>query len=203
MAVGLHSRALSLSYFTVAYNILEGVVSVAAGLAAGSVALVGFGLDSFVESLSGSVMIWRWSRGNQLPPEEEEQIEARAIRLVGYTFFALAAYVAYEALSKLYWRESPEVSVAGMIIAIVSLIVMPALFCFKRSTAASLKSASLAADAKQTLGCMLLSVAVLIGLGLNYTWGLWWADPLIGLGIVGFFVKEGYAAIKHRVVCSC
>lgn len=203
MQAGLQSRALSLSYFTVAYNLLEGVVSIGAGLAAGSVALVGFGLDSFVESLSGSVMIWRWSRGSQLAPEEEERLESQAIRLVGYTFFALAAYVAYESLSKLYWREMPETSLLGMIIAVVSLIVMPILFFLKRSTAQSLNSASLAADSRQTLGCVLLSVALLIGLGLNYAFGLWWVDPLIGLGIVGFFVKEGYAAIKHRVVCSC
>jgi divalent metal cation (Fe/Co/Zn/Cd) transporter len=203
MEAGLHRRALNLSYFTVGYNILEGIVSVGAGLLAGSVALVGFGLDSFVESLSGGVMIWRWRRGRQLTAQAEEHIETQAVRLIAYTFFILAAYVGYESIIKLYQREAPDTSLPGMLITIISLIVMPILFYLKRDTAQLLDSRSLAADAKQTLGCVLLSFAVLIGLILNHVFGLWWVDPVIGLGIVGFFIKEGYGALKHRTVCAC
>jgi len=115
----LHKKALYLSIFTVAYNFLEGIVSIAAGAAAGSIALIGFGLDSFVESLSGGVMIWRFGGRGELSKEEEERREARALKLVGYTFFVLGAYVAYECLKKLILREPSEPSIIGIIIAVV------------------------------------------------------------------------------------
>ena len=110
---GTYKKALLLSYFTVGYNFLEGVVSILAGLLAGSIALIGFGLDSFVESLSGGVMVWRLSKHGEISLEEEEKIEAKAIRLIAYTFFILGAYVLYESIKKLYFREIPDPSLFG------------------------------------------------------------------------------------------
>lgn len=199
----LHKRALLLSYFTVGYNILEGFISIYAGLLAGSIALVGFGLDSFVESSSGSVMIWRFIKHGKISKEEEERIEAKAIRLIAYSFFILGAYVLYESLKKLYLHEVPDPSILGIIIALVSLIVMPVLFLMKYRTGRSMGSRSLVVDSKQTLACVFLSVALLIGLGLNFLYGLWWADPVVGLIIVVFLIRKGYIALKEEKLCSC
>jgi len=191
MQLELHKRALLLSYFTVGYNILEGVVSILAGLMAGSVALFGFGLDSFVESFSGSIMIWRFRKHGELSQEEEERIEKRATRLVAYTFFVLGAYILYEAVDKLVFREAPDPSLLGIIIAAVSLVVMPILFIMKYRTGQQICSRSLVADSKETLACIFLSVALLIGLGSNYFFGFWQADPIVGLVIVVFLLREG------------
>ena len=199
----LHQRALALSYFTVAYNIVEGLVAIGAGALAGSVALVGFGLDSFIESLSGGVMIWRFRQQHRLTPEQEQRVDARAVRLVGYTFFILAAYVLYESLHKLAAREATESSPLGIALAIVSLLVMPTLFYLKRRTASAIDSRSLAADSQQTLGCVLLSAALLVSLVLNALLNIWWIDPLVGLGVVVFFVREGSIALRERKLCSC
>ncbi|MGB2698332.1 MAG: cation diffusion facilitator family transporter [Candidatus Zixiibacteriota bacterium] len=199
----LHKKALLFSYFTVAYNILEGVVSILAGILAGSIALVGFGLDSFVESLSGGVMIWRFKQHGKISEEEEEKVEKRAVKLVGYTFFVLGVYVLYESVKKLYFGEIPNPSLLGIIIAIISLIVMPVLFYMKYQTGKAIKSRSLIADSKETLACMFLSGALLIGLGLNYLFGLWQADPIVGLVIVVFLFKEGYETLKEEELCSC
>jgi len=188
--------ALKLSYFTVAYNVLEGLVSVAFAVLAGSPALLGFGIDSFVESLSGLVMIWRFSHHG-----EDERRERTAIRLVGVSLVVLALYVAYEAATALYYGEPPERSVWGIVIAVVSLVVMPTLYFLKRRTAAALQSKSLAADAKQTLACMLLSVALLVGTGLNYVVGWWQADPVAGLLIAAYLVREGYEAWTEQELC--
>ena len=199
----LQKRALLLSYLTVGYNLLEGTVALFAGYLAGSIALVGFGLDSFVESLSGGVMIWRFRPHAGLSPEEEERLEKKAVRLVGYTFFILAAYVLYESVEKLWFQEAPAPSLLGIIIACVSLILLPALFYYKYSIGRSLVSASLMADSKQTLACAFLSLALLIGLGLNYFYGIWQADPVIGLLIVALLVREGYEALKEEKLCTC
>ncbi len=199
----LHKKALLLSYFTVGYNLVEGIVSIIAGLLAGSIALVGFGLDSFVESLSGSVMIWRFRRQEEMSEEEEERVEKKAIRLVAYTFFVLGAYVLYESVKKIYLHEIPDPSLFGIIIAIVSIIVMPVLFYMKYRTGESINSRSLVADSKQTLACVFLSVALLIGLGLNYLYGLWQADSVVGFVVVAYLIKEGYAALKEEKLCSC
>lgn len=192
----LSKKALLLSYFTVGYNILEGVVSILAGLlAGGSIALIGFGLDSFVESLSGGVMIWRFRKHGKISEEEEEKVERRATKLVAYTFFVLGAYVLYESIRKLYLREAAEPSLFGIIIAIVSVVVMPVLFYLKYQTGKSMGSRSLVADSRETLACVFLSVSLLIGLGVNYLYGIWQADPIVGLIIVGFLVKEGYETL--------
>ncbi len=192
----LHKKALYLSIFTVAYNFIEGIVSIAAGAAAVSFALIGFGLDSFVESLSGGVMIWRFGGRGELSKEEEERREARALKLVGYTFFVLGAYVAYECLKKLILREPSEPSLIGIIIAVVSLIVMPVVFYMKYKLGKSVGSRGLVADSKQTLACCYLSLSLLAGLGLNYLYGIWWADPAAGLVIVAFLFKEGLEAVR-------
>ncbi|OGQ48006.1 MAG: hypothetical protein A2W63_06115 [Deltaproteobacteria bacterium RIFCSPLOWO2_02_44_9] len=203
MSSPLHRKALSLSYFTVGYNIIEGIVSILAGLLAGSIALIGFGLDSFVESLSGSVMIWRFRKHEQMSEEEEERIEAKAVRLIAYTFFILGTYVLYESIKKLYLQEMPDPSLFGIIIAIVSIIVMPVLFYMKYRTGKTINSRSLVADSKQTLVCCILSVALLIGLGLNYLYGFWQADPIVGLVTVIFLIREGYIALREEKLCSC
>jgi len=192
-----HRRALSLSYFTVGYNISEGIVSILAGLLADSIALVGFGLDSFVESLSGCVMVWRLRKHGKISEQEEEKVEGKAVRFVSYTFFILGAYVLYESLEKLYARKIPEPSLLGIIVAIVSIIVMPILFCLKYQIGISIGSRSLVADSKETLVCVFLSGALLIGLGLNYLYGFWQADPMVGLLIVLYLGKEGYTTLKE------
>ena len=203
MDTRLHKKALLLSYFTVGYNVLEGIASIFAGLFAGSIALVGFGLDSFVESLSGCIMIWRFRKHGKITEEEEEKVELKAIKLIAYTFFILGSYVLYESIKKLYFHEIPNTSLLGIIIAIVSIIVMPVLFCMKYQTGKSVNSKSLVADSKQTLACTFMSVALLIGLGLNYLYGLWWADPVVGLIIVVFLIKEGYTTFKEGKICCC
>ncbi|MCK9375188.1 MAG: cation transporter [Syntrophobacterales bacterium] len=199
----LRQQALRLSYFTIGYNVVECALALAAGFLAGSIALVGFGLDSLVESLSGGVMIWRFARHESLSAEEEERLERRAIKIVGYTFFVLAAYVLYESLEKLILQEPPAPSLLGIIIAVASMIVMPLLFYRKYQTGKSLGSASLMADSKQTLACALLSVALLLGLGLNYWFGVWQADPIIGLVIAALLAREGYHTLKEKKLCSC
>ncbi len=199
----LHRRALSLSYFTVGYNISEGVVSIVAGLLADSIALVGFGLDSFVESLSGGVMIWRLRKYGKISEEEEERVEKKAVKFVAYTFFILGAYVLYESVEKLYVHEIPDPSVLGIIIAVISIIVMPILFYLKYQTGKSMGSGSLVADSKETLACVFLSGALLIGLGLKYLYGFWQADPIVGLVIVIYLVKEGHTALKEGELCNC
>ena len=203
MAKNLQKKALLLSYFTIGYNVVECGLSLFAGYLAGSIALVGFGLDSLVESLSGGVMIWRFAGRSGLSPAEEERLERRAIKIIGCTFFILAAYVLYESLEKLVLREIPGPSLLGIGIAIVSMIVMPGLFLVKYRTGKSLGSASLMADSKQTLGCGLLSVGLLLGLSLNYLFGVWQADPAMGLVTVVFLAREGYRALREEKLCSC
>lgn len=203
-AAPLHSeaerRAFRLSLFTVGYNMAEGVASVLAGGAAGSVALVGFGLDSFVESLSGGIMIWRFrGPGGQ----QAEARERRAVRGVGWTFFILGAWVLFDAARKLWLRERPQASVAGMVITLLSLVVMPLLYAAKRRTAQRLGSRSLAADARQTLACMGMSAGVLLGLVLNAAAGVWQADGVVGIIIALLLFREGREALQQGKLCAC
>lgn len=195
----LERRAFRLALFTVVYNLLEGVAAVVVGAGAGSAALVGFGADSFVESLSGGVMLWRFGRAH----EDAEGVERRAARIVGYTFFVLAAYVAWDAGRALMLGERPEVSWIGIGLAVLSLVVMPVLYVLKRRTAARLGSGSLRADSRQTLACTLLSAALLLGLGLHAAFGLWQADPVLGLLIAGLLVREGREAVVEGRTCAC
>jgi divalent metal cation (Fe/Co/Zn/Cd) transporter len=194
-------RALSLSYFTVAYNILEGLASVGFGALAGSTALVGFGVDSFVESLSGAIIIWRFHGHAARSRHEQTHRELRAVRMVGVALLLLGLYVAYESIEKLYLGQPPERSVIGLVIACISLLVMPPLFYAKRWLSRELSSRSLAADAKQTLACMFLSVALVTGVGLHHAFDLWQADPLAGLVIAAFLVRESWHAIREQELC--
>ena len=191
----LVTRALALSYATVGYNMLEGLVSVGFAFAAGSPALLGFGIDSFVESLSGMIMIWRFSG------VDDELREQWAVRLVGISLIILAAYVVYDATAALYFGEAPTPNIAGLVIAAASLVVMPTLYMLKRKTARALHSRSLSADAQQTLACIMLSVALLIGTGLHYTIGWWQADPVAGLVIAAYLIREGYEALTEQELC--
>ena len=193
----LHKKALSLSYFTVAYNLIEGVLSLVFGYLAGSIALVGFGFDSFVESLSGFVMIWRFRKHGKITKEEEARVELKATRLVAYTFFGLSSYVIYEAVTKLFYQETSNPSLPGIIIAGVSVAVMPVLFYKKYRLGKRIGSKSLVADSKETLACMVLSVALLIGLGMNYYYGLWQADPIVGLVVAGYLIREGAGTLRE------
>jgi divalent metal cation (Fe/Co/Zn/Cd) transporter len=199
----LHGRALLLSYLTVGYNVVEGIVSIGFGAAAGSVALVGFGLDSFIESLSGGIMIWRFSQHGRISEDREKKVEHRAVRLVGWTFVVLAAYIAFEAARKLVTHQVPDASLPGIIIALVSLVTMPTLFLLKRRTARAINSHSLAADSKQTLACAMMSAVMLVGLLLNAWLRLWYADPIAGLVIAGWLVKEGIETLRTGELCAC
>lgn len=199
----LVKRALLLSCITVGYNFLEGAISILAGHNVDSIALIGFGLDSFVESLSGGVIIWRFSHPDSITKVEEEKIERRAVKLIGYTFLILGLYVLYESIETLYLGLSPGPSLFGIIIAVVSLITMPILFFLKYKTGKEMGSASMITDSKQTLACMMLSFALLAGLGFNYLYGLWQADPIIGLVIVIFLFREGYGALREEKLCNC
>lgn len=192
----LLNRGLLLEFVTVGWNLIEGIIAIAAALASGSVALLGFGVDSFVESISGSVLIWRLGSEKRGNADEEviERIERRAERLVGISFFALAAYVAFDAATSLLNQERPDVSIVGMVLASVSIGVMLWLARAKRRAAADLGSRALAADAEQTQACWYLSVVVLAGIGLNALFGWWWADPIAALGVSFILVREGREA---------
>jgi divalent metal cation (Fe/Co/Zn/Cd) transporter len=187
----LYKKGLHLEYFTVGYNIMEAIVSIVFGGIANSIALVGFGLDSIVESLSGAVLIWRLSQHKKISEEEEEKIEKKAMRFVAITFFILGFYVLFQSLKKLILREIPDPSLPGIIIASVSLIVMPVLFFQKYKVGKRINSQALVADSKETLACSFLSLALLLGLGANFLWGFWQADSIVGIIIVLFLFREG------------
>ena len=188
----LVKRGLYLEYINVTYNILEAIAAIIFGGLSNSIALIGFGLDSIVESLSGLVLIWRLRQHGKISPELEEKIERRATRFVAVTFFTLGAYIAYESIDKLISSEIPEPSLPGIIIAIVSLIAMPFMAWLKCKTGKQINSRALVADSKETLACAFLSIALLTGLGLNYLFGFWQADPIVGILIVLFLFKEGW-----------
>lgn len=185
-------RGRALEIFTVVWNSAEGLVSIALGLLAGSIALVGFGADSFIETASGLVLLWRLQ--TRRDAESAERAEATALRLVGASLLLLAAYVTYDAALTLIRRHPPDVSVPGIAVAIISLAVMPLLARGKRRVAAALNSPALRADALQTLICMYLSAILLAGLGLNALLRWWWADPIAALAMVPFIAREGREA---------
>ncbi len=187
----LYKKALLLEYFTVVYNAIEAVAAIVFGKIANSIALIGFGLDSIVESISGIVLIWRLHKHGKISEEEEEKVERKAMKFVASTFFLLGSYVLYQSLKKLITKEIPDPSLPGIILAVVSIIVMPVLSVQKIKTGKKIKSLALIADAKETFACALLSVALLLGLSLNYTLGLWQADAVAGLVIVIFLFREG------------
>jgi divalent metal cation (Fe/Co/Zn/Cd) transporter len=201
--------ALRLEYLTVGWNVIEGVVAVTAALAARSVALLGFGLDSFVETASALVLVWRLgaernatAAGAALDHAAVERLDRRAHRLVGLSLFLLAAWVAFDALGALWQRERPEPSLPGIAITALSLGVMVWLARAKRRVAARLASRALAADSFQTTACWWLSLITLGGVGLNLLLGWWWADPVAALGMTWFLVTEGREAWRGED-CGC
>jgi divalent metal cation (Fe/Co/Zn/Cd) transporter len=193
-------RGKRLEYFTIAWNSLEGLVGVIAGLVAGSISLIGFGLDSFIEVTSGATLLWRMSVDADV--ERRERNEKLSLKIVGVCFIALAAYIAYEAVSDLIAREAPAHSIPGIVLACASLIVMPILSRAKKKVGSDLGSLAMHADARQTDFCVYLSVILLAGLVLNATLGWWWADPIAALIMVPLVAKEGLEGVKNQACCS-
>jgi divalent metal cation (Fe/Co/Zn/Cd) transporter len=191
-AIVRHGRRLE--YLTISWNSLEAIISIGAGIVAGSIALVGFGIDSVIEVSSGAVLLWRLVSG-----EHREQI---ALKLVGFSFLALAAYVAIDAVTSLWFREAPEKSYVGIGLAILSMIVMPLLASAKRKVASSIKSQAMHADSRQTDICAYLSAILVLGLGLNALFGWWWADPVAALAMVPIIAKEGIEALHGNTCCD-
>jgi divalent metal cation (Fe/Co/Zn/Cd) transporter len=192
-----------LAALTIGWNSLEAIVAIASGMIAGSIALVGFGLDSIVEVGSALVIVWRLSYQGA-DRESDEHIERRAVRLIAFTFFAIALYVAYDSATKLLgMSEEPHSSPIGLAITALSLIVMPTIAWAKRRVATGLGSVALKADAAETQLCTYLSAVVLIGLAANALFGWWWMDPLAGLVVAGLAVREGWEAWTSGELCEC
>ena len=191
------ARAARLVGLTLGYNVVEAVVALMAGVRSDSVALLGFGLDSVIESTASAILLWRLAqeRGGATPALVE-RAEATARRLVGWTFVALAAYVGTESVVALAAREAAGVSAVGIVLAAVSLVVMPVLAWRKACLARVLQSAALAAEAKETLACAYLSLCLLAGLGLHAAVGLWWADPAAALLMVPWLLREGVEGVR-------
>ncbi len=188
-------------YFTIAWNSLEGLVAVVAGLVAGSISLVGFGMDSFIEVTSGAALLWRMSVDADV--DRRERNERLALRIVGVCFVVLAAYIAYESIGDLTRRQAPAHSIPGIVLACVSLLVMPLLARAKRKIATGLGSAAMHADAKQTDFCVYLSTVLLGGLLLNALFGWWWADPAAALIMTPIIAKEGFEGIRGHACRDC
>lgn len=178
------------------YNGVEAVIAIGAGVAASSIALVGFGLDSVVEMSSGLIILWQFR--HPMP----ETRERRALRLIAISFFALASYVTFESIRSLTGGDVAASSMAGIIVASVSLIVMPVLSWAQRLTGKELGSTTVIADSMQTLLCTYLSGVLLAGLVLNSALGWWWADPIVGLVVAALAVREGLAAWRGDS-CAC
>ncbi len=191
----LERHARLLAWVTIGWNAIEGVIAVGAGAAAGSIALVGFGLDSFVEMFSGSVVLW------QLAGVKVDR-DRRALRMIGVSFFLLAAYVIAESARDLLARSEAGESSIGIAIAVLSLLVMRFLVVSKRRTGNALHNHVVLADAQETALCTYLSVALLGGLALNALFGLWWADPIAALVIAGLAIKEGREAWNGDACCA-
>lgn len=197
---GLVKRGRYLEYFTIGYNSLEGLIAVAAGLIAGSIALVGFGFDSLIEVISGAVLLWRLHA--DVDEERRERVEAISLRIVGICFVVLAIYVTYDSVKSVIRREAPQESIVGIVLAAVSLIIMPLLVRAKRKVARGINSGALMADSKQTELCTYLSAILLGGLLLNALLGWWWADPVAALIMVPIIVKEGIEGLRGETCCD-
>jgi divalent metal cation (Fe/Co/Zn/Cd) transporter len=198
--VALVRRGQTLSFITIGYNALEGVVAVTLGALAGSISLVGFGADSVIEVSSGVASLWRLRA--DVDPVRRERIEAVTLRIVGVLFLALALYVAGDAIVSLLGRQRPAQSYFGIALAVASLIVMPLLARAKRRVASGLSSRALAADATQTNLCAYLSAILLGGLALNAFLGWWWADPIAALAMTPFIAKEGLDGLRGEHACD-
>jgi divalent metal cation (Fe/Co/Zn/Cd) transporter len=187
-----------LEYFTLGWNLTEAVVGIGAGVIAGSIALIGFGMDSIIESFSGAILLWRLRCH-----KAAEKRERLALKLVGISFFVLAAYVAADAAKTLIQREPPHASVVGVCLAAVSIIVMPLLARAKRRVAARLDSRALVADSRQTDLCAYLSGILFVGLILNALFGWWWADSIAAILMIPVIAREGIEALKDESCDTC
>ncbi len=203
MAEHRTARALQLEYITVGWNLIEGVIALIAAGAASSVALLGFGLDSFVESLSAGVLIWRLHAERRgVDGERLEAIEQRARRLVGVSLFVLAAAVVFQGVRTLWIQEHAERSILGIVLLVISFSVMGFLAGAKKRAARAIGSKALESDAFQTTACMWLSATALVGVGLNAALGWWWADPVAALAFTWFIVAEGREAWRGEDCCD-
>jgi divalent metal cation (Fe/Co/Zn/Cd) transporter len=197
-------RGILLSYATIGYNSLEAIASLIAGILAGSVALVGFGIDSVIEVIASVAAQWRLRTDADLSRRLESEL--LTLRIVGWCFIALGAYVTVDGLKSLYLAEKPDRSWFGLIVLFLSVIVMPALAWAKRRVAIRMQSTALEAEAKQTSLCAYLSVIALGGVGLNALFGWWWADPVAALAMVPIIAREGVEGIRlqpheHETCC--
>lgn len=192
-----------LTGLTIGWNSLEAVVAIASGLMAGSIALVGFGLDSVVEVSSALVIGWRLSH-RSADREADERIEKRAVRMIAKSFLVIALYVVYDSATKLLGiGDEPDSSPSGLAITALSLVVMSALACAKRRVASGLSSVALRADAAETQLCTYLSAVVLVGLAANSLFGWWWMDPMAGLVVAALALREGWNAWSCGDLCKC
>jgi divalent metal cation (Fe/Co/Zn/Cd) transporter len=193
-------RGRWLQWLTIAWNSAEFVVAVTAGIVAGSVALVGFGFDSAIEVTSSIAALWRLR--NDADDDARERAEHRTLRVIGACFLLLAAYILYDAIDTLIGHRAPSHSTVGMVLAALSLAVMPLLARLKRRIATTLESGALEAETRQTEVCACLSAILLAGLALNAWLGWWWADPVAGLAMTPLIAKEGWEAIRGRTCCA-
>jgi divalent metal cation (Fe/Co/Zn/Cd) transporter len=192
-------RARLLAWSGIAWHFVEFMIAVGAGLAASSVALIGFGADSLIESFAGFVVIWRFAGGRS----ESESAERRAQRAIAVSFFVLAAYIVVEAGRSLVGGEQPDASWVGIGLAAVTAPTMPILARMKRRVGERIGSSATVSEGEQNMICAYLSVALLIGLGANALFGWWWADPLTGLVIAGVAVREGIDGWRGQASCAC
>jgi divalent metal cation (Fe/Co/Zn/Cd) transporter len=192
-------RGRGLEYITIGWNLLEGIISIVAGAMAGSISLVGFGLDSLIEVSSGAALLWRLHLD---APERRERAEASALKFVGICFLALGAYLGIDSAYSLFGHRPPDKSYVGIGISLLSLIVMPLLARAKRRVAASINSRAMQADSRQTDLCAYLSAITLAGLMLNALLGWWWADPVAALVMVPIIAREGLEALRGETCCD-
>lgn len=196
----LVQRGLALSYLTIGYNVVEAIVALGAGIVAGSVALVGFGLDSVIEVTASGAAQWRLRA--DLDAARRERVERATLRIIGWSFLALAAYVVYDSASALLRHQPPEHSVVGLVLLALSAVVMPVLARAKRRVARAMTSRALEADAMQTSLCAYLSVIALTGVALNAMLDWWWADPVAALAMVPIIAREGMEGIRGESHCA-
>jgi divalent metal cation (Fe/Co/Zn/Cd) transporter len=191
----LRRRIRLLVAATITYNVVEAIIAISAGTVAGSIALIGFGLDSVIEVSSAAAVAWQFSATD---PERREKV---ALRVIAGSFFALAAYVTVEALRTLVNGNEPERTTVGIVLVAVSVVAMPFLSWAQRKAGRELGSASAVADSRQTLLCTYLSAAVLVGLVINAALGWWWADPVVALGLAAIAIREGRSALHGQTCC--
>ena len=194
-------RGLLLNYATIGYNTVEAVVSLVAGLLAGSVALLGFGIDSVIEVTASGAAQWRLR--SDAEPVRRERVERVSLRLIGACFLGLAAYVTVDAGKSLWLRERPSRTIIGVVILAMSVFAMPLLARAKRDVANKMQSGALRAEARQTSLCAYLSFIALVGVALNAAFGWWWADPVAALAMVPIIVVEGIAGVRGNVDDCC